>query len=203
MCTLQVPQNLDTLLHLKKNEGHVKKRKLLTNAVKWRKVGRGTHGTSVCGPFCAGPIQGKARKDDIMASSTLHLPPPVFLLATVKEGPFLRRADLSTQAQIPTEGGKEGRGGWKENLLERFFLSRLSPFFFSPFLAEVLDRNHLPLTVSILSARMTSQPTAVWLLPPPAPSPPARKLLLSMSSATSLLRKQPARALRSPFSLAS
>lgn len=181
----------------------MKKRKLLTNAVKWRKVNRGTHGRSVCGPFCAGPIQGKPRKDDIMASSTLHLPPPVLPWATLKEGPFLRRADLSTQAQIPTEGGKEGRGGRKENLFERFFLSRLSPFFFSPFLAEVLDRNHLHLTVSIISARMTSQPTTVCILPPPAPSPPARKLLLSMSSATSLLRKQPAHALWSSFSLAS
>ena len=140
----------------------------------------------MCGPFWAGAIQGKSRKEEMMASpspaSAPSCPPRDNSVrgTSLPQGQsphpgseslpdnFLYGAFPSLQGlhlpllhwSLPSrmcscfllrEGEKMEEG--KKILFERFFLSELSPFFFSPSLANVLDRNHLHLLFPLSQLR--------------------------------------------------
>ena len=160
--------------------------------MQWSGERPGTRGRSVCGPSWAEAIQGKSRKEEMMASpnpaSALSCPTPDnsekgtslpqgqswHLGSEALPDNFLYGAFPSLQGlhlpllhwPLPSrmcswfllrerERTEEG----EKNLFERLFLSKLSPFFNSPSLANVLDRNHLHLLfpLSQLRWRLSSQ----------------------------------------------
>ena len=160
--------------------------------MQWSGERPGTRGRSVCGPSWAEAIQGKSRKEEMMASpnpaSALSCPTPDNSEkgTSLPQGQswhpgsealpdnFLYGAFPSLQGlhlpllhwPLPSrmcswfllrerERTEEG----EKNLFERLFLSKLSPFFNSPSLANVLDRNHLHLLfpLSQLRWRLSSQ----------------------------------------------
>ena len=140
----------------------------------------------MCGPFWAGAIQGKSRKEEMMASPNPASAPSCPPRDNSERGTslpqgqsphpgseslpdnFLYGAFPSLQGlhlpllhwSLPSrmcswfllrEGERMEEG--KKILFERFFLSELSPFFFSPSLANVLDRNHLHLLFPLSQLR--------------------------------------------------
>ena len=190
MCALQVPQTLDTPQH-SKTVWRACEKKGNCWQMQWSGERPGMCGRSVCGPSWAGAIQGKSRKEEMMASpnpaSALSCPTPDNSEkgTSLPQGQswhpgsealpdnFLYGAFPSLQGlhlpllhwPLPSrmcswfllreaERTEEG----EKNLFERLFLSKLSPFFYSPSLANVLDRNHLHLLFPLSQLRWRLSP---------------------------------------------
>ena len=139
----------------------------------------------MCGPLWAGAIQGKSRKEEMMAPPSPASAPSCPPLDNNERGTslpqgqsphpgseslpdnFLCGAFPSLQGLhwplhwslpsrmcswfLPREGERTEEG--KKYLFKRLFLSKLSPFFFCPSLASVLDRNHLHLLFPLSQLR--------------------------------------------------